>query len=135
MPTPKIIGTGAITIRYDGTTAIGLKQTVGLNATPGLTDEVFDETGKVRFEDRRDWRSAVTVAYVPYGSVKFPIHNSIVQATGWEDSVYNGAYRVEGVGEEYSIQGRPAKNLTLIRYLDNGIPSSTTTTTTTTTTT
>jgi hypothetical protein len=130
MPTVKSMGTDGLTMTYNAVSALGLLQSGGLNVTPGVTAEARDGVGAVAAAARKDWRAAVTVEYIPYDSVTFPPHNGIVQVAGFEDSTYDGAYRVDSVGETYNNQGYPAKSIGLIRYLDNSIPTATTTTTT-----
>ena len=130
MPAVQPIGT-AVTVTYDGVSAIGLRQSAAGNITPGITDEARDEGGSVADASMTDWRSAVDLNVIPYIGATFPVYNSLVTIAGFDNANMNGVYRTASVGEDTTNQGRPGRRFSFIRYLDNGLWSSTTTTTTT----
>ena len=130
MSVAESMGTDAVTMAYNGVTALGLLQSAGGNITAGVKAQARNGTGSTAEVTYKDWTASFTVEYIPYDGVTFPPHNGIVAIAGCADANLDGAYRVINVGEQYTNQGYPTKPFTLERYLDVGVPTATTTTTT-----
>jgi hypothetical protein len=130
---PLGITANSLAMSFNGVSALGLPQSFGSDVSAGVTAEARDGNGSVAAATYTDWRSVASVEYIPYDNTTFPSKNDIVQVSGFLDENLNGAYRVTAAGETYTNQGYPAKRISLIRYLDLGVPYATTTTTTTTT--
>ena len=101
-----------------------------MHGSPNVTAEARDGTGNVAAATRKDYRSAVSVDYILYDSVTCPPHDAIVYVGGFDNTLWDGFYRVDSVSEQHTNNGYPAHTLGLVRYLNNGIPTNTTTTTT-----
>lgn len=120
----------AVSVTYSGVSALGKLQDSSASETAGYTAEGRDENGAVKEADRGDLQATVEVTYIPYDGKTFPAVGDIVEVGGFDESRYNGFYYVTDTGETQNQQDYPSKPLSLIRYLDNGVPSGTTTTTT-----